>query len=63
MFVYPFSSLVVVVIFYSKYITSLLIKLLTMTDYVELFGDNLLSKEGLVPTSELKGKVVGVYFS
>ena len=34
-----------------------------MIDYVELFGEKILSKEGLVPTSTLKGKIVGLYYS
>ena len=32
-------------------------------DYTRLFGDTILSKEGPVSTSTLKGKVVGLYFS
>ena len=34
-----------------------------MADYAELFGDTLICKEGSVPVSDLKGKVVGLYFS
>ena len=34
-----------------------------MANYGELFGDNLLSKDGSVSVSELTGKVVGLYFS
>ena len=32
-------------------------------DYQKLFGDTLASKNGSVPTSDLAGKVVGLYFS
>ena len=32
-------------------------------DYQKLFGDTLASKNGPVPTSQLSGKVVGLYFS
>lgn len=34
-----------------------------MAFLAELFGDNFLSEDGLVPTSELEGKLVGLYFS
>ena len=34
-----------------------------MADFAELFGDTLICKEGSVPVSDLKGKVVGLYFS
>lgn len=32
-------------------------------DYKQLFGETLSSKNGTVDVSQLKGKVVGLYFS
>ena len=34
-----------------------------MADFTRLFGENLLTKEGMVNSSCLNGKVIGIYFS
>ena len=34
-----------------------------MSTYSNLFGEQLLAKEGLISTSELEGKIVAIYFS